>query len=243
MRTLALTLVLLVAAPVAAAADGAPWTGGGEIVTELEATAGAFASSVAGRPVTVVCNAPEDWASLAEQARFDAAQVWGYVPFFSDTPGDYTSLSSVACTYLQAFARAADKRSVTVRCRTGTRIVFTASRQRRATPVFGECPDYGLVLGAVATLAHESVHLRGFRDEGVTECYALQLVAAAARWLGAGDTLSRRMATNYWQRIYRTQPAESEYFRADCVDGSALDLSPASRSWPAGAGALVLPAP
>jgi hypothetical protein len=243
MRTLALTLVLLVAAPVAAAAEGAPWTGGAGIVTEIEATAGAFASSVAGRPVAVVCNAPEDWASLAEQARFDASQVWGYVPFFSDTPGDYTNLSSAACTYLQAFARAADKRSVTVRCRTGTRIVFTASKQRRATPVYGECPDYGLVLGAVATLAHESVHLRGFRDEGVTECYAVQLVAGAARWLGGGDTLARRMATDYWQRSYRVQPAGSEYFRADCVDGSALDLSPASQSWPAGAGALVLPTP
>ena len=243
MKTVALTFLLLVAAPVAAAADVAPWAGGGETVTEVEAAGSGFASAVAGRHVAVVCNAPEDWASLAQQARFDAQEVWGYVPFDAEGPGDYTNLSSTACTYLQAFARAPDKRAVTVRCRVGTRVTFTAARGRRVTPVYGECADYELVLSAVVTLAHEAVHLRGFRDEGVTECYALQLLAGAARWLGAGDTLARRMAADYWQRLYRTQPAGSPYFRADCVDGSALDLSPASTSWPAGAGTLVLPAP
>ena len=37
---------------------------------------------------------------------------------------------------------------------------------------------------AAHTLAHEAFHLRGFQDEGITECYALQNTAYVAERLG-----------------------------------------------------------
>lgn len=272
MRYLALILATLVLAPAAAAADGRslPWTGGQAVVSELEAYTGAFAGSLAGRAVSVFCNGETDWGVLAEQGDFDANVVWGYVVFQWSpsqalfTPLDYTHLSPNACWYLDRFWAAPDKLAVTRRCRTGTDVGYesvTVVRKQRVrgrwvvkqvrrtvrrpveTPVYGECADYRRTLFAVQTLAHESVHLRGFAEEGLAECYGLQFLDDAARWLGADEALAAEMAADYWSLIYLRQRVDSEYFRADCVDGSALDLSPASAAWPAGGAGSTLPAP
>ena len=44
---------------------------------------------------------------------------------------------------------------------------------------------------AAHTLAHEAFHLRGFQDEGVTECYALQNTAFVAERLGVPTQTGR----------------------------------------------------
>lgn len=272
MRYLALILAALALAPAAKAADDRPlpWSGGQAVVSEFEAHAAAFSASVAGRPVSVICNGDTDWGVLARQSDFDPELVWGYVVFHSLsggrlTPLDYTHLSPNACWYLDQFRAAKDKLAITKRCRTRTDIAYesvTVVRKQRVrvrgrwevrrvrrtvlrpveTPVYGECPDYRRTLFALQTLAHESVHLHGVADEGLAECYGLQLLDDVARWLGADDALAGEMGADYWSDYLRQRP-DSEYFRADCVDGSALDLSPATTAWPAGAAGAALPAP
>lgn len=273
MRYLALILATLAFAPLAAAGDRPlPWAGGQAVVSELEAEAAAFAGSVTGRAVSVFCNGETDWGLLAQQGNFDPNLVWGYV-VFRWTPGtgrflplDYAHLSNNACWYLDEFRGAADKLAVTKRCQTGTDVVYdsvTVVRKQRVRvrgrwvvrsvrrtvrraveiPVYGQCPDYRRTLLALQTLAHESMHLRGITDEGLAECYGLQLLDDAARWLGADDALAAEMAGDYWTGIYLRQRPDSEYFRADCLDGSALDLSPQDAAWPAGAAGASLPAP
>ncbi len=82
---------------------------------------------------------------------------------------------------------------------------------------------------AAHTLAHESFHLRGFSDEGVTECYALQNTSFVAQRLG----LDRRRADELQEWIftkgYPNEPAE--YHSERCYAGGPLDLHPGG-NWP-----------
>ena len=86
---------------------------------------------------------------------------------------------------------------------------------------------------ALAVLAHEAWHLRGVRDEGTTECYALQSGVEIGRRLGLSERTARR--------LMRQQLAENELRGAgaleyvvppDCRDGGRLDLDPASDRFP-----------
>jgi hypothetical protein len=252
MRYVAIALAALAVTPQAFAADVPP----------LETDASAFASTIAGRPVAVVCNTRTEWLTLARLGGFDAEQTWGFVVFHQGLPVDETQLSDRACLYLETFRAAADKEAVTTRCRTGTRIVYrteivtkqvkvtiegqTITREvkrpvqrKKAEAVYGVCPDYGLTLSALVTLAHESVHLRGFADEGIAECYGMQLMDDAARAFGSSEELAARLARDYWTLSYSRLRPDSGYYRSDCVDGSILDLSPDTGAWPAGDDAVV----
>ena len=51
----------------------------------------------------------------------------------------------------------------------------------------GEVPSFSRTARAIAVLAHEAWHLRGVRDEGVTECYALQSGVRVGRRLGLDE--------------------------------------------------------
>lgn len=86
---------------------------------------------------------------------------------------------------------------------------------------------------AVAVLAHEAWHLRGERDEGATECYALQSGVALGRRLGLDEDDARRLMR---QQLTENQlrGLESLEYRVgpDCRDGGRLDLDPASDSFP-----------
>ncbi|HEX4746210.1 MAG TPA: hypothetical protein VFU99_04930 [Gaiellaceae bacterium] len=86
---------------------------------------------------------------------------------------------------------------------------------------------------AVAVLAHEAWHLRGERDEGTTECYALQSGVELGVRLGLdeGDA----------QQLMRQQLTENELrglesleYRVgpECRDGGQLDLDSASGDFP-----------
>jgi hypothetical protein len=83
--------------------------------------------------------------------------------------------------------------------------------------------------GAVETLAHESYHLAGVRDEAVTECYGLQGMTFVARRLGATPGQARAYVTYAWAR-YPGLPFD--YQTADCTDGGRLDLHPETGAWP-----------
>jgi len=75
---------------------------------------------------------------------------------------------------------------------------------------------------AAHTLAHESFHLRGFQDEGVTECYALQNTAFVAERLGVTDELAERLQSWVYRDGYPNEP--EDYHSANCYDGGPLDL-------------------
>jgi hypothetical protein len=79
---------------------------------------------------------------------------------------------------------------------------------------------------ALAVLAHEAWHLRGVRDEGTTECYALQSGVELGRRLGISEDEARRLMR---QQLAENQLREGESLEyrvpAECRDGSRLDLN------------------
>jgi hypothetical protein len=85
---------------------------------------------------------------------------------------------------------------------------------------------------AVAVLAHEAWHLRGLRDEGTTECYALQSGVELGQRLGLSEDTARRMMR---QQLVENagRGAASEYVVGpDCRDGGELDLDRQSSEFP-----------
>ena len=86
---------------------------------------------------------------------------------------------------------------------------------------------------AIAVLAHESWHLRGERDEGRTECFALQSGVDLARRLGATDDTARRMMRQQLAENALRATGDQEYLvPPECRDGGDLDLNPGSARFP-----------
>ena len=83
---------------------------------------------------------------------------------------------------------------------------------------------------AVNVLAHEAIHLRGWPNEALTECYAMQHSAKVARMLGASPERAQALSEFYWNVVYPDMP--DEYRTPDCVDGGRLDLHKNSDVWP-----------
>jgi hypothetical protein len=84
---------------------------------------------------------------------------------------------------------------------------------------------------AVGTLAHEAVHVAGIDDEGITDCYAMQLTAATASALGAERENADLLQVKYFE-FNRQHKSGTEYDSPDCYDGGPLDLNPESPQWP-----------
>jgi len=80
------------------------------------------------------------------------------------------------------------------------------------------------------TLAHESYHLAGVRNEAATECYALQAIEFVARRLGASPDQGRALAAFSFDQLPRRMPPE--YSSPECHDGGAYDLRPNGAVWP-----------
>ena len=99
-------------------------------------------------------------------------------------------------------------------------------------PIHSICTDWPDTLFALNTFSHETMHLRGVTSESVAECWGMQLMAQVAIHFGATPEFAREIASDFLTTWYN--PSRGEYWRADCVDGGSLDLSPASTSWPAG---------
>lgn len=86
---------------------------------------------------------------------------------------------------------------------------------------------------AIAVLAHEAWHLRGERDEGVTECYALQSGVELGRRLGLSVGTARRLMRQQLTENALRGAGTLEYrITSACRDGNRLDLDPASESFP-----------
>ena len=86
---------------------------------------------------------------------------------------------------------------------------------------------------SIAVLAHESWHLRGVRDEGTTECYALQSGVELGQRLGLSEGTARRMMRQQLVENRLRSAATVEYLvTGDCRDGGRLDLHPRDSSFP-----------
>jgi hypothetical protein len=86
---------------------------------------------------------------------------------------------------------------------------------------------------AVAVLAHEAWHLRGFRDEGATECYALQSGVELAQRFGLSEETARQMMRQQLAENMLHARGSLEYLvPAECRDGGVLDLDANSSAFP-----------
>jgi hypothetical protein len=86
---------------------------------------------------------------------------------------------------------------------------------------------------ALSVLAHETWHLRGVRDEGTTECYALQSGVEIGRRLGLSVGTARQMMRQQLTENLQHRGSSIEYLvPADCRDGGRLDLDPRSSRFP-----------
>jgi hypothetical protein len=83
---------------------------------------------------------------------------------------------------------------------------------------------------ALITLTHESMHMRGWADEAVAQCYAIQEVAFTVEQLGgSGEEGSKVAAYALAMQPYMPE----EYQSSDCAAGRALDLHPNTPAFPA----------
>jgi hypothetical protein len=161
-----------------------------------------IAGDLAGRHVGVRC--PSFLSSLVD-TRGEAGRVQ-----FDDSgrPANRTDLSPQTCKALRHLDR------VDFKC---------IAR--------GDCGYKEFKAGwAAHTLAHEAFHLRGFQDEGVTECYALQNTAFVAEQLGVPTQEARNIQAWLFVKGYPNEP--EEYRSPQCYDGGPLDLRPQSPQFP-----------
>ena len=212
MRRLAVVLVCMLALPALAYAQSSfyadkplPKRSGATSVSRIEPRFGGVASSLAGKSVQVRCWSALDWARINGDllAHGGAGESLDFVSGFYWPANGRIHLDPTACGGLVDLA------------------------YRGLRPQQGRA-FVRIALG-VDTLAHESMHRRGFRDEAVTECYAVQLVYKTAKALGASSTYAALLSRQAWA-AYPAHPAA--YLSAECRNGGKLDLSPKRSTWP-----------
>lgn len=97
----------------------------------------------------------------------------------------------------------------------------------------GEVASFSETARALGVLAHEAWHLRGERDEGVVECYAVQSGVGVARRLGLDEDTARRMMRSQLVANQLHRQGSTEYVvPAECVNRGRLDLAPAVDRFP-----------
>lgn len=86
---------------------------------------------------------------------------------------------------------------------------------------------------AIAVLAHEAWHLHGIRDEGTTECYALQSGVGLGQRLGLSEgTAEQMMGQQLAENAGRSGSGAEYVIPPACRDGGALDLDRARAGFP-----------
>lgn len=181
-----------------------PRRGGLTETSRIEPKLSRAAGAVAGKNVEVRCWSGPDWRKLmVEERAYTRGKVNESVLGFASAGGARLSLAPTICRDL-------------------TRLAYEQARPAAAERL------HALAL-AVATLAHESVHVSGIADEATAECHGIQLSERAARALGIERRLARRLKEAYWSR-YDEIPAV--YRSPECRDGGELDLDESSRAFP-----------
>jgi hypothetical protein len=89
-------------------------------------------------------------------------------------------------------------------------------------------PSFDQVV-AVHIITHESMHMRGQRDEAAAECAALQRDALTARLMGANAAEAAALARAYWTTAYPRMP--DEYRSSSCAADGVMDEKLADAPW------------
>jgi hypothetical protein len=107
-------------------------------------------------------------------------------------------------------------------------------RRLVAIAIDGDHRDRDDSARALLVLAHEAVHLKGERDEGVTECHGLQEAVALGERLGLERDTAHRMMDGLYASIAGERSITRLAYRLppDCRDGGALDLRPGDPVFP-----------
>ena len=96
-------------------------------------------------------------------------------------------------------------------------------------------------LPSLNIFTHESMHIRGERDEAVPECQAVQRNGRAAVLLGVPFAVASRSANSHFDEIYLKRassgPFSAAYFSTECAPGRALDEHLSEPVWLADQGA------
>jgi hypothetical protein len=163
---------------------GSGWNGvDSEQKTEALNRFSAEASTIAGKPVRILCDESGEFVGAVQHA--DGVAEIG---------GDLALLTPERCFDLYKLAFDGDERG----SQTGR---------------------------AIAVLAHEAWHLRGVRNEGATECYALQSGVELGQRFGLSEGTARRlMLQQLVENTLRRGEALEYRVPPECRDGGALDL-------------------
>ena len=164
---------------------------------------------------------------------------------------DGESREQAAARFSQEAGRVAGKR-VTIRCDESREFVGAIQHADGVAEVGGSlafltpelCYDlyrlafendvlFSRTARAIAVLAHEAWHLRGERNEGVTECFALQSGVELGRRLGLSESTARRMMRQQLaENALRARGSVEYLVPPECRDGGRLDLDPVSTAFP-----------
>ena len=161
----------------------------------------AIASELARRHVTIRC---EGLSGALTGAQGES----GRTEFIDKDPVSVSYLQEGICQTLHAYVRA---------LKTGPHCLLPCERPLE-------------VAWSLNTLAHESYHLAGVRNEARTECYALQAIDFVTRRLGASPDQAHALAAFSFDQLPRRLPPE--YSSPDCRNGGAYDLRPRRPVWP-----------
>ena len=86
---------------------------------------------------------------------------------------------------------------------------------------------------AMETVAHESYHVLGYRNEAQVDCYGMQSVWFVASRLGASTPEAEAFAHLFADRLYPLRKTDTPlYWSPECRDGGRYDLRPSSHAWP-----------
>ncbi|MDQ2910204.1 MAG: hypothetical protein M3R39_04200 [Actinomycetota bacterium] len=177
----------------------------------------AVASDVAGRKVHVQCQSL--WKAL-----IDVDGRLGDVPFPNGLAADRTHITRRMCGQLKRFRSASARSDLDClasidwsRYDADYDRAYACSRRANRTAE------------ALMTLAHESMHLRGWADEASAQCYGLQELAYVTQQLG-GNAEQGRAVTAYILAMQGGLP--SEYQSGECRAGGAFDLHPDTPEFP-----------
>jgi hypothetical protein len=175
------------------------------------------ASDVAGRRVHVQCQSL--WNAL-----IDVDGRLGDVPFPNGLAADHTHLTRRMCGQLERF------RSGSARSSLDCLATIDWSRYHQDYELARACSlRANRTAEALMTLAHESMHLRGWADEAAAQCYGLQELPYVTQQLG-GSPEQARAVTAFMLAMQGGMP--SEYQSGECRTGGALDLRPETPGFP-----------
>jgi len=179
----------------------------------------AVASELAGRPVHVRCES--FWHSIV-----NVGGNLGDVPFPNGRAAAYTHVTRGMCKELARFRSRPEAPELACLAQFDWSR-FTGSGDPAATACSEQAND---MAEALVTLTHESMHMRGWTDEAIAQCYAVQEVAYTVEQLG-GSRQEAAAVASYMLSLQSFMP--TDYQSSECAAGRSLDLHPETKVFPA----------